>query len=109
MASDNPNLAPFRDRGGKVIMWHGFADQLIVPEGTIDYYDAVTQALGGGYKRTQEFARLFMAPGNGHCGGGNGPQPQNLFGAVVNWVEHDQAPDTILASKPITGGTQRRL
>ena len=99
MASDNPNLAPFRDRGGKVVMWHGFADQLIVPEGTIDYYDAVTQALGGGYKRTQEFARLFMAPGVGHCGGGNGPQPQALFDAVVNWVEHDQAPETILATK----------
>ena len=108
MASDNPDLAPFRDRGGKVVIWHGFADQLIVPEGTIDYYDAVTQALGGGYKRTQEFARLFMAPGVNHCGGGPGPQPQNLFNAVVNWVEHGQAPDTILASKPITGGTQTR-
>jgi hypothetical protein len=108
MASDNPNLAPFRDHGGKVVMWHGFADQLIVPEGTIDYYNAVTQALGGGYQRTQEFARLFMAPGVGHCGGGAGPQPQNLFGAVVNWVEHGQAPETILASKAITGGTQTR-
>jgi tannase/feruloyl esterase len=103
MASDNPNLAPFRDHGGKVIMWHGFADQLIVPEGTIDYYDAVTQALGGGYKHTQEFARLFMAPGNGHCGGGNGPQAQGLFDAVVNWVEHGQAPDTILATKTSGG------
>jgi hypothetical protein len=108
MASDNPDLSAFRDRGGKVVMWHGFADQLIVPEGTIDYYDAVTQALGGGYKRTQQFARLFMAPGNGHCGGGNGPQAQDLFGAVVRWVENGQAPDTILASKPITGGTQTR-
>jgi len=108
MASDNPNLAPFRDRGSKLIMWHGFADQLIVPEGSIDYYDAVTQALGGGYKRTQQFARLFMAPGVGHCGGGAGPQPQNLFDAVVTWVEKGQAPETILASKPITGGTQNR-
>lgn len=109
MASDNPNLAAFRDRGGKVVMWHGFADQLIVPEGTIDYYDAVTHALGGGYKRTQEFARLFMAPGVGHCGGGNGPQPQGLFDAVVNWVEHGQAPETIVASKALpSGGTQSR-
>lgn len=103
MASDNPDLGAFRDRGGKVIMWHGFADQLIVPEGTIDYYDAVTQELGGGYNRTQQFARLFMAPGVGHCGGGNGPQPQGLFNAVVNWVEHAQAPDTILATKTSGG------
>jgi hypothetical protein len=109
MASDNPDLSAFRDRGGKLVMWHGFADQLIVPEGTIDYYDAVTQALGGGYKRTEQFARLFMAPGVGHCGGGNGPQPQAIFDAVVNWVEDGQAPDRILAAKT-TGGvvTQTR-
>jgi len=103
MASDNPDLSAFRDRGGKVVMWHGFADPLIVPEGTIDYYDAVTQALGGGYKHTEEFARLFMAPGVGHCGGGVGPQPQGLFGAVVNWVENGQAPDTIFATKTSGG------
>src|SRR5262245_40044153 len=109
MASDNPDLSAFRDRGSKVVIWHGFADQLIVPGGTIDYYDAVTQKLGGGYRRTQEFARLFMAPGVGHCGGGAGPQPQLLFDAVVNWVEHGQAPATITASKSLPGGaTQTR-
>jgi hypothetical protein len=103
MASENPNLAPFRDKGGKLLMWHGFADQLIVPQGSIDYYDRVTQTLGGGYAQTQQFARLFMAPGVGHCGGGNGPQPQALFDAVVNWVEHGQVPDTILATKSVGG------
>jgi hypothetical protein len=108
MASDNPDLSAFRDRGGKLVLWHGFADQLIVPEGTIDYYDAVTQALGGGYKRTQQFARLFMAPGVGHCGGGNGPQPQAIFDAVVNWVENGQAPERILAAKSSGGVTQTR-
>jgi len=109
MASDNPDLSAFRDRGGKLVMWHGFADQLIVPEGSIDYYDAVTQALGGGYKRTQQFARLFMAPGVGHCGGGNGPQPQAIFDAVVNWVEKNQAPEQVIAAKSISGGgTQTR-
>jgi hypothetical protein len=108
MASDDPDLSAFRDRGGKLVMWHGLADQLIVPEGSIDYYDAVTQKLGGGYKRTQQFARLFMAPGVGHCGGGNGPQPQGLFDAVVDWVENGAAPDAILASKPSGGGNQTR-
>ena len=89
-------------------MWHGFADQLIVPEGTIDYYDAVTRKLGGGYERTQEFARLFMAPGVGHCGGGIGPQPQGLFDAVVDWVENGQAPATITASRTSGGVTTTR-
>ena len=81
---------------------------VVVPEGTIEYYDDVVQTLHGGYAHTQEFAGLFMAPGVGHCGGGAGPQPQNIFDAVVNWVEHGTAPDTILASKAITGGTQTR-
>jgi Tannase and feruloyl esterase len=111
MASDNPDLSVFRDRGGKLVMWHGFSDQLIVPGGSIDYYDAVTQALGGGYKRTQQFARLFMAPGVDHCASlaSVGPTPKGLFDAVVDWVEHGDAPDTILAAKTLGGGaTQTR-
>ena len=108
MASDNPNLAAFRDRGGKLVLWHGWADQLIVPEGTIDYYDDVTRKLGGGYAQTQSFARLFMAPGVGHCGGGDGPQPQGLFQSVVDWVEKGKAPDEILATKPTSNGMQTR-
>jgi hypothetical protein len=108
MASDDPDLSRFRNRGGKVLLWHGFSDQLIVPAGTIDYYDAVTRRLGGGYKRTQEFARLFMAPGVAHCGGGTGPQPQGLFEALVNWVEHGTAPKTILATRASGGMTQSR-
>jgi hypothetical protein len=108
MASDNPNLSRFRARGGKLIMWHGFSDPLIVPGGTIDYYKAVTRKMGGGYERTQQFARLFMAPGVGHCGGGNGPQPQGLFDSVVNWVERGQAPDQITAVRTIGGAAQSR-
>jgi hypothetical protein len=108
MASDDPNLARFRNQGGKLILWHGFADQLIVPEGTIDYYDAVTRRLGGGYERTGKFARLFMAPGVGHCGGGVGPQPQGMFEALVSWVEQGKAPEKILASKTSAGVTQTR-
>jgi len=108
MGSDDPDLSGFRSLGGKVIMWHGWSDQLIVPEGTIDYYDRVTRRLGGGYKCTQDFARLFMAPGVGHCAGGTGPQPQGMFDALVSWVEQGKAPNKILASKPIAGGTQTR-
>jgi hypothetical protein len=107
MASDNPNLSAFRDSGGKLVLWHGWVDQLINAQGTIDYYDRVAREQGG-YERTQEFARFFLAPGVMHCAGGNGPQPQGLFQAVVDWVEQDRVPDRVLASKPIEGGTQSR-
>src|SRR5215831_14123546 len=79
-ASDNPDLRAFRDRGSKVVIWHGFADQVFSAAGSIDYYDAVNRALGGGYRRTQRFACLFLAPGVGHRGGGVGPQPQSFVG-----------------------------
>ena len=108
-ASENPDLSAFRNHGGRIVMWQGFADQLIPSEDSIDYYDSVTNFLGGGYAATQQWYRHFMAPGVAHCGGGVGPQPQNLFPAVVNWVENGVAPDTILATKSLTGGgTQSR-
>jgi hypothetical protein len=108
MASDNPDLSAFRDRGGKLMLYHGWADPLIMPEGTIDYYNRVNQTMGSGdYSRTQEFARLFMAPGVGHCAGGDGPQPQDWFGSLVNWVENGAAPQTVLAVKQLEDGTSR--
>jgi hypothetical protein len=81
-----------------------------MPEGTIDYYDEVVNTLGGGYTHTQEFARLFMAPGVTHCGDGTnaGPKPQDPFSYVVKWVENGVAPETILASKTTGGVTQTR-
>ncbi|HTQ35885.1 MAG TPA: tannase/feruloyl esterase family alpha/beta hydrolase [Steroidobacteraceae bacterium] len=98
MATDNPDLSAFRKRGGKLVIWHGWADQLIDAMGSVDYYQRVVDRMGG-LKKTQEFARLFMAPGVGHCGGGNGPAPQHQFDAVVNWVEKGIAPDTITAAR----------
>src|SRR5262245_17995706 len=74
IGTDDPNLAAFRKRGGKMIIWHGEADQLIVPRGTVNYYDRVIAA-NRGPRQVSEFARLFMAPGVGHCAGGDGPTP----------------------------------
>ena len=108
MATDNPDLAAFRKHGGKLVMWHGWSDPGIMPEGSVEYYEQVVKR-SGGYAKTQDFARLFMAPGVGHCAGGDGPQPQGMFNAVVNWVEHSQAPASVLASKPLPdGGTRTR-
>jgi pimeloyl-ACP methyl ester carboxylesterase len=107
MASDNPDLRAFARRGSKLVLWHGWSDQLINAQGTIDYYDRVARKAGG-LARVQQFARLFMAPGVAHCAGGIGPQPQRPFEAVVDWVEKGIAPDRILASRQVSGTTQTR-
>jgi len=94
IGTDNPDLSAFRKAGGKLVIWHGQADQLIFPQGSIDYYQRVTDAMGG-VERTRSFARLFLAPGVAHCAGGPGPQPDSPLNAVIDWVEHGKAPQTL--------------
>ena len=98
IGTDNPNLSGFRDRGGKLVVWHGWADQLIPSEGSIDYYERVQKQMGGP-EATAGFVRLFMAPGVGHCSGGPGPQPAGALDAVVSWVEQGKAPDALRTLK----------
>jgi pimeloyl-ACP methyl ester carboxylesterase len=98
IGSDDPDLGQFRRDGGKVLLWHGLSDQLIFPEGTIDYYERVIDKARG-LKATQDFARLFLAPGVGHCGGGTGPSTFDMLGELVKWVESGQAPERIIASR----------
>jgi hypothetical protein len=98
IGTDDPDLSAFRDAGGKVLMWHGWNDQLIFPGGTIDYYERVLDTFHS-TEQVQRFARLFMAPGVLHCGGGTGPQVFDMFGALVRWVESGEAPDEIIASR----------
>lgn len=104
IGTDNPDLGAFRRRGGKMIVWHGEADQLIPPRGTLNYFDRMLAA-NGGASGVAEFARLFMAPGVGHCAGGDGPNPVGLFEAVVNWVEKGVAPPAAQASRQRSDGT----
>ena len=98
IGTDNPDLTAFRDRGGKTIIWHGWADQLIPADGTIDYYKRVQGQMGGA-KKTAEFARFFLAPGVSHCAGGPGPQPTGVLDALLTWVEDGKAPETLMATR----------
>jgi len=96
------NLDGFKSRGGKLLTMVGAYDNFIMPRGVIKYYREMASRYGKNpnvpdFAAVQDFYRLFRAPGVGHCGGGIGPQPQNLFDALVNWVENGVAPDTILA------------
>jgi len=93
----NPDLSAFRGRGGKFILYHGWADGLIPPFGTVSYYEQVVDRVGS-LKETQEFIRLFMVPGMGHCTGGPGPNVWDKLPALVDWVEHGVAPASIVAS-----------
>ena len=98
IGTDDADLGAFQRAGGKVLVWHGWADSLIYPQGTIDYVERVFDAMGG-REATSELLRLFMAPGVEHCGRGPGPGPDAPFDALVRWVEQGQPPETLLAAR----------
>jgi feruloyl esterase len=106
----NPNLAAFKARGGKLILYHGWNDPAISALNTINYFESVVGNMGGA--QTDAFVRLYMAPGVLHCGGGPGPDsfgenspadgsdPQhNMRLALELWVEKGIAPSAIIATK----------
>lgn len=102
------DLNAFHSAGGKMITYHGLADQLIFPRGTYHYYNTVAQ---GNYQATQTFYRFFPYPGNAHCGGGTGPQidAEALFSRLVDWVENGVAPDFVVASQTTPVARTRKI
>jgi len=98
IGTDNPDLTRFRDRGSKIIIYHGLADQLIPAAGSIEYYQRVQQHMGGP-KKTAQFARLFLVPGVDHGFRGAGATPIGLNEAIMRWVEEGKAPDKLMAEK----------
>jgi hypothetical protein len=103
IGTDDPDLGRFRDRGGKVIIFHGLADELIPAAGSIDYYKRLQQRMGG-EKATAKFARLFLVPGVNHGFRGAGAQPTGLNEAIIRWVEEGRAPEKLIAEKRDAGG-----
>jgi hypothetical protein len=104
----DPDLEPFYNAGGKILTWQGLADQLIMPNGTSYYYDEVAKHHHGS---VEDFYRVFFAPGTPHCAAGVGPYPYDALDALVDWVEHGQAPKTLAASIKAgpAKGTKRNL
>ncbi|MEO3828589.1 tannase/feruloyl esterase family alpha/beta hydrolase [Actinomadura sp. B10D3] len=105
--SADPDLTRYRDRGGKLILWHGWADPGIPAQSTIAYYHAVTERMGG-LKATQEFARLFLFPGVYHCASGHGPHKFDLFNPLYDWVEKGTSPHQIIAADTREGQKRTR-
>ncbi len=96
----NPDLSRFRAAGGKLIMFHGWNDNNIPVEASIDYYSKAEMA-NGGPAATRQFARLFTPPAVDHCRGGDGGGEIDWISAIENWVEHGHAPDQVIAYHPI--------
>ncbi len=135
--SNDPDLSAFKARGGKLLMWHGWTDTTLEPRNSVNYYNSVVAVTGGGlhlpgltdeagangrlhaHRReylaeTQDFFRLFMAPGVNHCGGGEGPNSSfaytlnnavgpldadhDILAALDRWAVQGIAPDQLIAS-----------
>ena len=92
----NPDLSAFKARGGKLILYHGWNDTAISPGNTIDYYNSVISKMGA---KQDNWIRMFMIPGMGHCNGGPGPSQVNYMGALERWRESGIAPDQMLANR----------
>ena len=96
MNAADPDLKPFFSHGGKLLMYHGWADPGIPPMFSVEYYKSVVEKVG--QKRRPTSIRLFMVPGMGHCAGGDGPSTFNAMAALSQWVEQGKAPDQMVAS-----------
>lgn len=93
----NTNLRPFMQRGGRLILWHGLADDSISPAFSLAYYRGVQAELGA--KATDQFLRLFLLPGVGHCGRGEGYDQIDFLTPLLAWTEAGKAPGQIVADK----------
>jgi feruloyl esterase len=101
--ASNPNLKPFFDRGGKLLMYHGWLDGSS-PVESFNYYKKVLQAVG---PQASDSMRVFAIPGMGHCSGGPGCDTFDKLAVIDQWVQTGTAPDRIVASKVTDGKVTR--
>ena len=100
------DLRAFKARGGKILLWHGWADGAIMATSSIGYYEGVMKLLGG-RKQTEDFFRLFLIPGVHHGGGGPGLTEFDSMTALESWVERGQPPEKLIAWRSNDGVVER--
>jgi feruloyl esterase len=101
-----PDLSKFAARGGKLIHYHGWADPQVSSGSSVRFFEAV-ESRQGGRAAFNDYYRMFMVPGMGHCGGGPGTTSFDMLAALEHWVEQGKAPASIPASKVVNGQVVR--
>ena len=106
LSATSTDLDAFKNRGGKLIMWHGWSDPALTAFASVAYYEQVQKR----DPNVNGYLRMFMAPGVLHCMGGPGPLPTNAtwFKALEDWVENGKAPERIVATRTAGGVTRTR-
>lgn len=99
--AENTNLRPFHKHGGRLILWHGLADQSISPLNTIAYYQGVQREMG--MERTDSFLKFYLLPGVGHCGNGEGFPQVDFLSPLMAWTEAGIAPAAIRTERTAQG------
>jgi feruloyl esterase len=116
LKANDPRVKPFKDRGGKIIIYQGWMDPSVIASQSTDYYKSIEKTFGS-ESEIRTFLRLFMVPGMHHCAGGEatdhfggsmsshaiGDPDHDCLSAIVRWVEEGIAPDPIIASKVVDG------
>ena len=99
----DPDLTRFRDAGGKMLMYFGWADTALNPMMGVNYYEDALRVTG---PETRDFFRLFMVPGMFHCSGGLGVSQTDYFESLMQWVEAGKVPERLEASRVVGGQTE---
>ena len=102
--SNNFDLSPYFASGGKLLIWHGWADPQVTPSNGVLYYEGVRKTVGS---QADESMALFMLPGVYHCQGGPGPDRFDRMAALEQWVERGEKPTRLIASKVTNGRVER--
>jgi feruloyl esterase len=112
LRADKTRIAPFLRRGGKAIIYQGWADPSVIARPTVDYYLNLARA-NGGLQRLANSVRLFMVPGMYHCRGGPGVDnfgasgqvawakdpSRDMLWSLIDWVERGRAPQRIVGTR----------